>query len=177
MTAGLQGSGAITLGDISVEVLVGRGNTLNLADGRVRILTGRTSGSISHSHAYAKRWVTPGSTTFNFTGGTQYFTVPRYNTLTIQCWGAGGGATGYCGNDGFAYGYCGGAGAAGQFSQSALPYKGNVFYGGSTGGVNASAGSTWVVKADGGAGASAGTSGSNVERRVSNTANAVARPD
>ena len=80
MTAGLQGSGAITLGDISVEVLVGRGNALNLADGRVRILTGRTSGSIGFSQCYSKRWVVPDSRTFSFTGAAQYFTVPRYNT-------------------------------------------------------------------------------------------------
>jgi hypothetical protein len=153
MTTGLQGSGTITLGDIEVEVLLARGNQINLADGRIRLLTGVTSGPINQSSAYAKRWVVPNSVTFNFTGGTQYFTVPRYNTITIECWGAGGGATGGCGNDSFAYGYCGGAGASGQFSQASLPYKGNAFYGGATGGVNATAASSWVVRGDGGIGA------------------------
>lgn len=112
MTTGLPASGAISLGAISVEILRGSTSTRTMNDTDVRTLLGRptNASTIYMSDAYSKRWVTPGSQTFSSSGT---FTVPRYESMSVIVNGAGGGATGYCGNDGFAHGYCGGAGAAG----------------------------------------------------------------
>lgn len=113
MTAGLPGSGQLSLNDIQIEILKPSGNQIDMNNAQVRDLCGVYSGTIAISNAYGKRWVTPGAADYYFTGGWQYLSVPRYQFLTIQVWGAGGGGSGGCGNDGFAYGYCGGNGGGG----------------------------------------------------------------
>lgn len=117
MTAGLPSSGSISMNQIRIEVLLS-GNQIDLNNSKIRELFGVSSGQISMSSGYSKRWVTPGSSgVYGYTGANQFFPVPRYETLTVTVNAAGGGSSGLCGNDGFAHGYCGGAGGAGENSR------------------------------------------------------------
>ncbi len=68
------------------------------------------------------------SSTYNFTGGTQTFTVPcGVDSITISCWGAQGGA-GANGASISTFTQTGGAGALGGYSQATFPVNtGDVF--------------------------------------------------
>lgn len=109
-------SGRLSIGNISVELLRPSNARANLGEKNTRELLGVPSGEVSMSRGYNKTWIVPGQVEFGFNGSWQYFSVKRYQFMTIELWAAGAGATGYCGNDGWCYGYCGGAGGAGGWS-------------------------------------------------------------
>ena len=180
MTTGLPGSGVISFANISVEILRSSTSQRSLNDADVRTLLGVPSGQISISTAYGKRWVTPGNNSFSYTGSTQYFSVPRYETLTVTINAGGGGATGYCDNDGFAYGYCGGAGASG--GNTTFYSSNNVIANGGTGGGGggqdycppsgaAGGGSGGTVTSGGGAGGGTGCNSGGAGGKVVKTWN------
>lgn len=139
-------SGKISLGDISVEIF-GRVLPLDMNNRYVRMLLGKPSGKISLLDGRGKTWAVPGNRTFSFTGSTEVFSVPRYHSITIEVWAAGGGGTGLYGNDGFCYGYCGGAGGNGGNSSSRNDM---IAYGG-TGGAAGGRDSCGPAGADGSA--------------------------
>lgn len=130
MSSGLPASGQLSFASVSVEILRSTDSLRTLNDIDVRTLFEVSSGQIALSNGHGKRWVTPGSQSF-YSSGT--FVVPRYEYLTVVITAGGGGATGYCGNDGFAYGYCGGAGGGGGSSAFYGPTH-VVAYGGGGGG-------------------------------------------
>lgn len=99
------------------------------------------------------------TTTYNFTGGIQTFTVPcGVDSITISCWGAQGGAGA---NGAPTVSQTGGAGAMGGYAQATFPVTAgstfNVFVGGQgatpTGGFNGGA-NGGTQNAGGGGGAS-----------------------
>lgn len=80
--------------------------------------------------------VSPGSTSYP-TPGSYSFTVPNYNTLVVDVWGAGSGAGGACGSSGVAGSQGGSSGSAGGLSRfaSSSPVTGGGATGGSPGSV------------------------------------------
>jgi hypothetical protein len=133
MSTGLPASGVLSLGDISVEVLKSNTAQTSLNDTNIRTLTGKTTAlsQIAVSDAYSKRWVTPGSAAFSYTGAVQTWSIQRYQSLTVTIYASGGGPTGGCGNDGFVYGYCGGAGTnGGEANVSGPNMTTEIAYGG-----------------------------------------------
>lgn len=101
----LPSSGPLSLQDINNEF--GRGANLNAYRGTPYFFPGNInqyyfpSGTISISNFYgtqANNPVTPGSQSFTAAGAST-FTVPLFNTMTVQIWGGGGsGGSGYNGN-------------------------------------------------------------------------------
>lgn len=73
-----------------------------------------TDGTLDHSSPSCASLVVPGSQDYT-TAGSYTFTVPAFNTLTVQVWGGGGGAggRGAGGNAGSASSFSGVSGAAG----------------------------------------------------------------
>lgn len=146
MTSGLPGSGQISIGQVSVEILKSATATTSLDEANVRTLFGIPSGQIDLNTGHGKQWVVPNSQAFYSSGS---FSVPRYAYLTVQLWGGGGGGGGGGGNDSWAYGYNGGAGGGGGTTSFNSSTTMNA-YGGGAGG----------PCYDGGAGGQDGPSGS-----------------
>lgn len=114
MTAGLPSSGQLDFSMVNVELLKKTTYTNDLNNDEVRLLAEIPSGQISMSQLQGKRWISPGSQTFNSPNGS--WPIPRYQYMTATLYGAGGGGGGGGANDGFVYGYAGGNGGAGGSS-------------------------------------------------------------
>ena len=97
--------------------------------------------------------VTPGSQTFN--SGSGNFTVPAYNTLTIELWGQGGGGAGGSTNAS-QDGQVGAASTVSTYSLTANGGSGGVHFFGGAGGSGGSASGGNDTNTSGSAGGNAG---------------------
>jgi hypothetical protein len=184
----LPSSGPLSLQQINAEF--GRGTNLNAYRGttfyypnNVVAQTFPTS-PISFSNFYGTQPnspVVPGSQTFS-SAGSNTFTVPYYNNLTITLWGAGAsggsgyGGAGQNGGDTLVYAPAGTLTAGGGFGGSAGFYRrgfgaggaGGNASGGNTTNTNGNAGTTGATTQNGGSAPNGGAGGTQPYFQVGN---------